>query len=121
MSVFYYCPKCKDVKVFKEEPKEVRPAWVKLNPNTVDAAKEKHVPVITKEGNKVHVAVGAVPHPMTSVHYISQILIETDKGFKSVTLTPENKPEADFELEEGEKLLAAYEYCTLHGFWSAKA
>ncbi len=31
-----------------------------LVPNTVDAAHEKHVPVVTIEGNLVHVAVGSV-------------------------------------------------------------
>ena len=38
--------------------------------NTVDAAKEKHVPVIEKVDGGVKVKVGEVPHPMEEKHYI---------------------------------------------------
>ncbi len=91
-----------------------------LEPNTVDAAQEKHVPVGTVEGNLVHVAVGSVEHPMTEEHHISLILLETDKGFQAKYLTAADKPEADFAVAPGEKPVAVYEYCTLHGFWCAE-
>ena len=44
---------------------------VELKANSTDAAGEKHVPVITVDGNKVHVVVGSVLH-ITQVknHYI---------------------------------------------------
>jgi len=80
-----------------------------LKANTTDAAKEKHVPVVTVEGNKVVVNVGSVDHPMTPEHYIQFIMIETNLGKQYKGLTPEDKPHAEFVLQEGEKLVAAYE------------
>lgn len=89
-----------------------------LEPNTVDAAQEKHVPVATVDGSVVTVKVGSVEHPMTEEHFISMIMLETDKGSLQVRyLTPEDKPEAQFAVAPGEKPVAAYEYCTLHGLW----
>ncbi len=85
-------------------------------PNTVDAATEKHVPVVTVNGNSVSVAVGSVEHPMVAEHFIQWIYLETDKGFQTKYLTPEDKPKADFILID-EKPVAAYEYCNLHGLW----
>lgn len=88
-----------------------------LEPNTTDGALEKHVPVITLEGNKARVAVGSVEHPMIPEHYITTIFLETDNAVYEKKLTANNKPEAVFTLNENEKLIAAYEYCNLHGFW----
>ena len=91
-----------------------------LKANTTDAAKEKHVPAVTVEGNKVVVNVGSVDHPMTPEHYIQFIMIETNLGKQYKGLTPEDKPHAEFVLQEGEKLVAANEYCNLHGLWKAE-
>ena len=88
-------------------------------PNTVDAAKEKHVPVIEQHGDHVTIKVGSVPHPMLDVHYIEFILLETQTGYQVKYLTPNDQPEADFAVTEPIK--AAYEYCNLHGLWMAKA
>lgn len=90
-----------------------------LKPFEVDGAKEKHVPVIMKDGNKVNIAVGEVAHPMQDVHFIEWISIETNKGFQVKYLNPEDKPEASFVLLDDEKLLNAYAYCNLHGLWKA--
>lgn len=90
-----------------------------LNPNTTDAATEKHVPVVEADGNKITVKVGSVEHPMTEEHHISFIILETDKGVQKKYLNPAGKPEAEFVLADGEKAVAAYEYCNLHGFWKA--
>lgn len=86
-------------------------------PNTTDAAGEKHVPVITKDGSKVHVEVGSVEHPMLESHYITWIVLETKTGSQQVDLKPGMKPVADFVLAEGDEVVAAYEYCNLHGLW----
>ena len=51
-----------------------------LVPNTVDAAFEKHLPVIKREGSLVTVSVGAVAHPMTEKHYIQWIVLVTRQG-----------------------------------------
>ena len=92
---------------------------VELVPNTTDGAHEKHVPVIEKDGNKVTVKVGSVAHPMLAAHYIKFIILETNKTVHLANLTPENEPCAEFVLAEGEEVVAAYEYCNLHGFWKA--
>ena len=94
---------------------------VELKANTVDAAQEKHVPVIEKDGNKVVVKVGSVEHPMTEEHHIGFIAIETCCGLRLAELDHTGKPEATFYLGEGEDLKAAYEYCNLHGLWKAEA
>ena len=90
-----------------------------LKPFEVDGAKEKHVPVVNKDGVKVGIFVGEVAHPMQDVHFIEWISIETNKGFQVKYLNPEDKPEASFLLLEGEELIAAYAYCNLHGLWKA--
>lgn len=91
-----------------------------LTANTVDAAKEKHVPVVCVEGNKVCVTVGSALHPMLAAHYIQWIYLETTHGGHCWHLAPDDEPKAEFVLAEGEKPLAAYEYCNLHGLWKAE-
>ena len=56
-------------------------------------------------------------HPMLEVHYIQWIALETTEGIQIKKLKPETKPEAVFALADGEKPVAAYEYCNLHGLW----
>ena len=92
---------------------------VELVPGTTDAAVEKHVPVIKQEGQKVIVEVGGVAHPMVAEHYIEWIVLETEKGYQRVDLKPEEAPKAEFALVEGDKVVAAYAYCNLHGLWKA--
>ncbi|MEA4922578.1 MAG: desulfoferrodoxin family protein [Eubacteriaceae bacterium] len=88
-----------------------------LVPNTVDAAVEKHVPVATVDNNEISVKVGDVEHPMTDDHYIQWIYIETQQGGQKKTLKPGQKPAAQFTLAGGDKAVAAYAYCNLHGLW----
>ena len=90
-------------------------------PGTTDAAQEKHVPVIAVEGNKVTVSVGEVEHPALEEHYIQWISIETKEGNQRKVLKPGEAPKAVFALSEGDELIAAYEYCNLHGLWKAEA
>ena len=87
--------------------------------NTVDAAQEKHVPVITINGDTVKVEVGSVEHPSLDAHYIEFIVLITETGFQMKWLKPGMKPEAVFILAPGDKAVAAYEYCNLHGLWKA--
>ena len=86
-------------------------------PNTTEAAHEKHIPVITVDGGKVTVTVSTVEHPMLEVHYIEWIMLETEQGRQRKALRPGEKPEAVFALAEGDKAVAAYAYCNLHGLW----
>lgn len=89
--------------------------------NTVDAAQEKHVPVITINGDEVKVEVGSVEHPSLDAHYIEFIVLQTSGGVQMKWLKSGMKPEASFKLIEGDKPVAAYEYCNLHGLWKAEA
>lgn len=90
-----------------------------LVPATSDGAAEKHVPVVTVSGNKVTVNVGSDAHPMTDEHLISWIILETENGCQRKHLSSADAPEASFMLADGEKAIAAYEYCNLHGLWKA--
>lgn len=92
---------------------------VELIPNTVDVAYEKHVPVIEHHGDSVLVKVGSVAHPMLDVHWIEWIVLETATGYQKKELKPGDAPEASFAVTE--PVVAAYEYCNLHGLWMAKA
>ena len=88
-----------------------------LEANTTDAAQEKHVPVVEVNGSLVTVTVGSVAHPMLEEHHIAWITLETDQGMQRKVLAPTGEPKAVFALTEGEKPVAAYEYCNLHGLW----
>ncbi len=96
------------------------PAYSLLTANTTDAAKEKHVPVVTVAGDTVTVDVGSVPHPMTEAHLISVIILETTNGYQVRRLVHTDAPKTVFKLADGEHPVAAYEYCNLHGLWVAK-
>jgi superoxide reductase len=83
--------------------------------NTVDAAQEKHVPVIEKTAEGIVVKVGSVEHPMQDNHFIEWIQLLADgKAFRQF-LNPGEKPEAIFKVEG--KDVSAREYCNLHGLW----
>ena len=91
-----------------------------LKANTTDAAVEKHVPVVTQEGNKITVAVSSVEHPMLPEHYIMGVYIETKNGGQLHKFQPGDTPKATFTLADGDEFVAAYEYCNLHGLWKDK-
>jgi superoxide reductase len=85
--------------------------------NTVDAAKEKHVPVVEKTASGFKVKVGSVPHPMEEKHYIEWIEVIADGKAYRQFLKPGQKPEAVFPMEAGK--VSAREYCNVHGLWKA--
>ena len=85
--------------------------------NTVDAAKEKHVPVIEKIDGGYKVKVGSVDHPMEEKHYIEWIeLIAGETAYRQF-LKPGGAPEAIFKIEAAS--VTAREYCNLHGLWKS--
>lgn len=120
---FYICKHCKNIITY------VMPSGVKviccgeemteLIPGSVDAALEKHVPVVTKDGSKVTVEVGSVAHPMIPEHYITFIAIETKQGSEIKYLKAGDAPKAEFVIADGDEFVAAYAYCNLHGLWKA--
>ncbi len=83
--------------------------------NTVDAAKEKHVPVVEKTDAGINVKVGSVPHPMEENHHIEWVeLVVGDKAYRQF-LNPGEAPEANFDVKA--ENVEAREYCNLHGLW----
>ncbi len=85
--------------------------------NTVDAAKEKHVPVVEKTASGFLVKVGSAAHPMEDKHYIEWVELIADGTTYRKYLDPGNAPEAEFCVDA--KSVSAREYCTLHGFWKS--
>jgi superoxide reductase len=83
--------------------------------NTVDAAKEKHVPVVEKVAGGIKVKVGDVAHPMEEKHYIEWIEVIVDGKAQRQFLNPGEAPEATFKIEADN--VVAREYCNLHGLW----
>ncbi len=90
-----------------------------LIPNTTDAAKEKHVPVVEVKGNLVTVKIGSVQHPMTPEHHIAWVYLQTKQGGQRKVLDPIGAPEVTFALTDDDRAEIAYEYCNLHGLWKA--
>jgi superoxide reductase len=89
-----------------------------MTENTVDASKEKHVPVIEKTADGVKVKVGAVPHPMEEKHYIQWVEVLDGEIVYRRFLKPGLGPEAAFCLKPS-GTIHAREYCNLHGLWKA--
>ena len=121
---FYRCSHCgKIIAVVKETGVPVICCGEKMQeivPNTVDAAQEKHVPVIEVKENLVTVKVGSVTHPMLDEHYIEWISLETKEGNQRMELKPGADPVAVFALAPSDDVVAAYAYCNLHGLWKAE-
>ena len=120
---FYVCPHCGNIVAFVNASgvpvKCCGQNMVEMIPGSVDASVEKHVPVITKEGNLVTVKVGSAAHPMAEEHHIAWIALETKTGNQRKALKPGGAPEAVFALVDGDEPVSAYAYCNLHGLWKA--
>lgn len=120
---FYYCEQCGSlmVEANKVEVKKVccGEEMQLLEAGTTDAAVEKHVPEITRDGNKVDVVVGSTPHPMEEDHFIESIVAVQGDNYQVVRLNPGDEPKASFTVEDGP--VEVYEFCNLHGLWKAEA
>lgn len=89
----------------------------KLEANSTDAAKEKHVPVVTKQSGKIHIVVGSTLHPMLPEHHIEWIALVADDKVELKYLKPGEDPKAEFgEVNSG----TVYAYCNLHGLWKTE-
>ena len=120
---FFKCNHCGNIVSYVQDngPKVIccGEEMVELVPKTADSAVEKHVPVVEVEGNLVKVIVGSTLHPMAEEHSIQWIALETDQGEQLKYLKPGQEPVVTFQLVPGDKVVAAYEYCNLHGLWKA--
>ena len=85
--------------------------------NAVDAAKEKHVPVVEKTASGVKVKVGSAPHPMEEKHYIEWIEVLADGQAYRQFLNPGDAPEAEFAIQA--ENVTARAYCNIHGLWKS--
>ena len=88
-----------------------------MEENTVDAAKEKHVPVIEKTAGGILVRVGSVPHPMEEKHYIELIELHAQGQILRQYLEPGSTPEVLFKVTVDNPVARAY--CNLHGLWKS--
>ncbi|MBR2295154.1 MAG: desulfoferrodoxin [Clostridiales bacterium] len=120
---FYRCSHCGNIVVKVVDSKvPVMCCGAKMEeivPGSVDAAVEKHVPVIVREGGLVTVSVGSVAHPMAEEHYIPLVVLETTAGVQFASLNPGDDPKAVFAVLDSVDVIAAYAYCNLHGLWKA--
>ena len=87
-----------------------------LEPGTVEASHEKHIPVVEKNGDIVKVTIGSVAHPMLEEHHIVWVYLQTNRGGQRKCLPIGGEPTVSFALCE-ETPVAVYAYCNLHGLW----
>lgn len=120
---FYICPDCGLV-IEAIHDSGIAPSCCgmkmdELRPNTVEASGEKHLPAVSVSGDTVSVNVGSVNHPMQDAHYIEWVQLITEHGSQRRYLRPGETPNVVFQLG-GEKPLAVYAYCNLHGLWKTE-
>ena len=120
---FYICPECglviETIRHTGIIPSCCGMKMDELIPNTVEASGEKHIPSVTVDGSTVTVNVGSVNHPMQDAHYIEWVQLVTENGSQRKFLSPGQDPSVVFTLT-GDKPLAVYAYCNLHGLWKTE-
>ena len=121
---FYVCKHCGNIVAFVKSSGVpiicCGEAMQELKPNAIDAAQEKHLPVISYQQNCVVVQIGSVPHPMTEEHYIEWVCLHTTQGNQRKCLKPGDKPEVHFTVCEDDEPIAALAYWNLHGLWKTE-
>jgi superoxide reductase len=117
----YKCEKCGNiVEVLHEGVGELvccGEPMKKMVENTVDAAREKHVPVIEKIAGGYKVKVGSVAHPMVPEHHIEWVQLIAGENAYRKFLKPGDAPEAEFMIEASQ--VTAREFCNLHLLWKS--
>ena len=120
---YYICEKCGNlVEKIDDSGVPMSCCGQKMTPivaGTVEASREKHIPVASVEGNIVKVAVGSIEHPMAEEHSILWVELKTDKGVQRKNLVVGEPPVVTFALAD-EKPLEVYAYCNLHGLWKSE-
>ena len=120
---FYICEKCGNlVEKIDDSGVPMVCCGQKMTPivaGTVEASREKHIPVATVDGNVVRVSVGSVEHPMAEEHSILWVELKTDKGVQRKNLEVGKPPVVSFALVD-EKPVEVLAYCNLHGLWKSE-
>ena len=118
---FYRCEECGNLVALIRKggctPTCCGRAMTRLAANSTDAAQEKHVPVVTREGGRIKVAVGSTLHPMLPEHHIEWIALAAGDRLEFRFLKPGEEPKAEF-AEAGSGTV--YEHCNLHGLWKTE-
>ncbi|EGD46894.1 desulfoferrodoxin [Ruminiclostridium papyrosolvens DSM 2782] len=116
--VYYRCKQCGNiVSVIKNGGGKLvccGEQMERLEPNTTDAALEKHVPVAERKDGKIVVQIGSVDHPMIDAHYIEWVEVAGEEGTERIILSPGDEPKAVFADKSNAEV---YAYCNLHGLW----
>lgn len=118
---FFICPICGNI-IVKVKDSGVTPVCCGKEMEALTAkesegmGKEKHLPVVSIDGCKIHVEVGEIAHPMEEKHHIEFIALETADGLDIRHTCSLPAAKADFDAC-GSKPTAVYEYCNLHGLW----
>jgi superoxide reductase len=94
-----------------------------LVPGAIDAAVEKHVPVIERDadGKHININIGSVPHPMTEEHLIQCVALMLDDRFGIVKLNAGDEPLVRCNFDDNSVQATVYAYCNLHGLWKTEA
>ena len=120
---FYICEKCGNlVEKIDDSGVPMVCCGQKMTPvvaGSVEASREKHIPVATVEDGFVKVSVGSIEHPMAEEHSILWVELKTDKGVQRKNLVVGEPPVVSFALAD-EKPLEVYAYCNLHGLWKSE-
>ncbi len=115
---FYVCKHCGNIVTYiKNSGIKVKCCGEEMQeiiPNTIDAAKEKHLPVIKNHDNMIEISVGEVIHPMTEEHLIDWIYIQTLNGGQIIYLNEQQQPIVKIPKMQ---IVKVYSHCNLHGLW----
>lgn len=119
--ILYRCPICGNLICMIEDsgiiPECCGEQMLLIQANTEDAAVEKHVPVMRRDGIHIQVMVGGLPHPMSPSHRINWILLLTNHGVYMQKLKEDDEPKTVFNIRIDEDVICVYAYCNLHGLW----
>lgn len=123
MLKFYLCEKCGN-EIEMVYSSGVTPVccgtkMTELIAGTVEASREKHIPVYSVNNNVVEVNVGSIDHPMVEEHFIEWVVLETNKGVQRKHLKAGDAPHTNFVIASDENVVSVYAYCNLHGLWRA--
>lgn len=118
---FYYCKECGSLNISFNNVNSscCNCNMEELVANTVEASREKHLPVYEIKDNVLDVCVGSVIHPMIDAHYIEWICVETLKGYQVKYLKPNEEPKVSF-MFSNDTPVSVYAYCNLHGLWKVE-
>ena len=119
-SRFYFCEKCGNLAGMIHSTGVPMyccgEKMIHLDPLTSDQGAEKHLPSVKKDGDRLKVDIGEIPHPMEKDHYISWVYLQTDRGGHRKCIATGDKPTVTF-ITCSETPIAVYAYCNRHGLW----